>query len=106
MLNLNVNVKSKCKYKCLENIQIAHACQHAQTHPYPWPTVLWMRRQKEEGPNMAGSLQLGDIEQVVMEVVHAALQGALPPVLSTLLTVSYLAKSWTFYCILGEAIVS
>ena len=52
-----------------------------------------MRRQKEEGPNMAGSLQLGDIEQVVMEVVHAALQGALPPVLSTLLTVSYLAKS-------------
>ena len=55
---------------------------------------------------MAGSLQLGDIEQVVMEVVHAALQGALPPVLSTLLTVSYLAKVELFTVFWGKLLLA
>lgn len=52
-----------------------------------------MRRQREEGPNMAGSLQLGATERAVMAGVPVALQGALPPVPSTPLTVSYVVKS-------------
>ena len=32
MVNLNLNVKSKSK--CLENMQIAHTYQRAQTRPH------------------------------------------------------------------------